>query len=88
MGFLWRKSRKLWRKLKLKDSSLAKQSQQKICKDQAAMGRSGVVSDYVSARMDCAGDAHDGIMAKAEKDPEQKKQVVLNKNIVYLACFA
>ncbi|MCX7116329.1 MAG: conjugal transfer protein TraH [Legionellales bacterium] len=58
-------------------------SQQKICKDQAAMGRSGVVSDYVSARMDCAGDAHDGIMAKAEKDPEQKKQVVLNKNIVW-----
>jgi conjugative transfer pilus assembly protein TraH len=33
--------------------------------------------------MDCAGDAHDGIMAKAEKDPEQKKQVVLNKNIVW-----
>ena len=58
-------------------------SQQKICKDQAAMGRSGAVSDYVSARMDCAGDAHDGIMAKAEKDPEQKKQVVLNKNIVW-----
>ncbi len=58
-------------------------SQQKICKDQAAMGRSGVVSDYVSARMDCAGNAHDGIMAKAEKDPEQKKQVVLNKNIVW-----
>ena len=46
---------------------------------QAAMGRSGVVSDYVSARMDCAGDAHDGIMAKAEKDPEQKKQVVTHR---------
>ncbi len=58
-------------------------SQQKICKDQAAMGRSGVVSDYVSARMDCAGDAHDEIMAKAEKDPEQKKHVVLHKNIVW-----
>lgn len=58
-------------------------SQQKICKDQAAMGRSGVVSDYVSARMDCAGDAHDGIMEKAAIDPEQKKQVVLNKNIVW-----
>ncbi len=58
-------------------------SQQKICKDQAAMGRSGVVSDYVSARMDCASDAHDGIMEKAAKDPEQKTQVVLNKNIVW-----
>ena len=58
-------------------------SQQKICKDQAAMGRSGVVSDYVSARMDCASDAHDGIMEKAAKDPDQKKQVVLNKNIVW-----
>lgn len=58
-------------------------SQQKICNDQATMGRSGVVSDYVSARMDCASDAHDGIMEKAAKDPEQKKQVVLNKNIVW-----
>ena len=58
-------------------------SQLKICKDQAAMGRCGVGSDYVSARMDCASDAHDGIMEKAAKDPEQKKQVVLNKNIVW-----
>lgn len=58
-------------------------SQQKVCHDQAAMGKTGVMSDYVSARMDCAGNAHDELMAKAEKDPQQKKQVVLNKNIVW-----
>jgi conjugative transfer pilus assembly protein TraH len=58
-------------------------SQDKICKDQAAMGKSGVASDYVKSRMKCAGDAHDGIMAVAEKDPAQQKQVVLNKNIVW-----
>lgn len=47
------------------------------------MGKSGVVSDYVSARMDCASDAHDSIMEKAAQDPAQQKQVVLNKNIVW-----
>lgn len=58
-------------------------SQEKICKDQAAIGKSGVVSDYVSARMDCAGNKHDSIMDEAQKDPQQKKQIVLNKNIVW-----
>lgn len=58
-------------------------SQQKICQDQAAMGKSGVISDYVSARMECSGDGHDAVMEKAAKDEHQKKQVVLNKNIVW-----
>ena len=58
-------------------------SQDKICKDQAALGRDGVVSDYVKARMDCAGAEHDKLMEKAEKDPTQQKQVVLNKNLVW-----
>ena len=58
-------------------------SQMKICKDQASMGKSGVVADYVSAHMDCAGNQHDGIMEDAAKDPIQQKQVVLNKNIVW-----
>ena len=58
-------------------------SQEKICKDQAALGRDGVASDYVKARMDCAGAEHDKLMEKAAKDPTQQKQVVLNKNLVW-----
>ncbi len=58
-------------------------SQDKICKDQAMMGKTGVMSDYVSARMKCSGSGHDEIMEKASKDESQKKQVVLNKNIVW-----
>lgn len=58
-------------------------SQEKICQDQAAMGKTGVMSDYVSARMECSGDGHDSVMEKAANDPKQKKQVVLNKNIVW-----
>lgn len=58
-------------------------SQDKICKDQATMGKSGVMSDYVTARMKCSGEGHDAIMEKASKDEQQKKQVVLNKNIVW-----
>lgn len=58
-------------------------SQEKICKDQASIGKTGVVADYVSARMDCSGDKHDLIMDTAQKDPSMQKQVVLNKNIVW-----
>ena len=58
-------------------------SQDKICKDQASMGKSGVMSDYVSARMKCSGEGHDAIMAEASKDPQQQKQVIFNKNIVW-----
>jgi conjugative transfer pilus assembly protein TraH len=58
-------------------------SQDKICKDQAAMGKSGVMSDYVTARMKCSGEGHDELMKKAAQDVHQKKQVVLNKNIVW-----
>ena len=41
------------------------------------------MSDYVTARMKCTGEGHDDIMEKAAKDEQQKKQVVLNKNIVW-----
>ena len=58
-------------------------SQDKICKDQASQGKSGVMSDYVSARMKCSSTGHDAIMEQAAKDEKQKKQVVLNKNIVW-----
>jgi conjugative transfer pilus assembly protein TraH len=58
-------------------------SQQKICKDQAAMGKEGLFSDYVQARMACAGTGFDNVMDKASKDPERKKQVALNKNLVW-----
>ncbi|HHF7375632.1 conjugal transfer protein TraH [Legionella bozemanae] len=59
------------------------ESQQKICKDQAAMGKEGLFSDYVKARMACSGTGFDNVMNKASLDPERKKQVVLNKNLVW-----
>ncbi|PWY53810.1 conjugal transfer protein TraH, partial [Legionella qingyii] len=59
------------------------ESQQKICKDQAAMGKEGLFSDYVKARMACSGSGFDNVMNKASQDPERKKQVVLNKNLVW-----
>ncbi|QDQ41164.1 conjugal transfer protein TraH (plasmid) [Legionella geestiana] len=59
------------------------ESQQKICKDQAAMGKEGLFSDYVQARMACSGSGFDQVMDKAAKDPERQKQVVLNKNLVW-----
>ncbi|MDF1931751.1 conjugal transfer protein TraH [Legionella pneumophila] len=40
-------------------------------------------SDYVKARMVCAGTGFDNVMSKASQDPERKKQVVLNKNLVW-----
>lgn len=58
-------------------------SQQKICKDQAAMGKDGLFSDYVQARMACSGNGFDNVMNKASQDPERKKQVVINKNLVW-----
>jgi conjugative transfer pilus assembly protein TraH len=59
------------------------ESQQKICKDQAAMGKEGLFSDYVKARMACSGNGFDNVMSKAVLDPERKKQVILNKNLVW-----
>ncbi|HAT2098249.1 conjugal transfer protein TraH [Legionella pneumophila serogroup 1] len=59
------------------------ESQQKICKDQAAMGKEGLFSDYVQARMACSGNGFDNVMNKASQDPERKKQVVINKNLVW-----
>lgn len=49
-------------------------SQQKICKDQAAMGKEGLFSDYVQARMACSGNGFDNVMNKASQDPERKNK--------------
>jgi conjugative transfer pilus assembly protein TraH len=37
----------------------------------------------VSARMNCSGDGFQSTMTEAEKNPEHKEQVILNKNIVW-----
>ena len=58
-------------------------SQQKICKDQALMGQSGLFSDYADARMGCSGNKFNKAIDEANKDPVIKKQVVLNKNLVW-----
>jgi conjugative transfer pilus assembly protein TraH len=58
-------------------------SQDKICKDQGTMGKEGLFSDYVQARMGCSGSKHDAAIEAASKDPIRKKQVVYNKNIVW-----
>lgn len=58
-------------------------AQQKICKDQGTMGQEGLFSDYVTARMKCAGHGYDEAMNKAETDGAMKKQMVYNKNIVW-----
>ena len=58
-------------------------SQQKICKDQGTMGKEGLFSDYVQARMECSGNGFESAMNNASKDETVKKQVVLNKNLVW-----
>lgn len=58
-------------------------SQQKICKDQGTLGKEGLFSDYVKARMECSGSGFDKALEKASKDESTKKQVVLNKNLVW-----
>lgn len=58
-------------------------SQQKICKDQGTIGKDGLFSDYTKARMECSGNGFERAMDKAQKDETNKKQVVLNKNIVW-----
>jgi len=58
-------------------------SQEKICTDQRRMGKNGVASDYVAAHMDCAGFWRKETMDKASNDDTVKKQVVMNKNLVW-----
>ena len=58
-------------------------SQQKICKDQGIIGKEGLFSDYAQARMDCASSGFHSAIEKANHDPELKKQVILNKNLVW-----
>lgn len=58
-------------------------SQEKICKDQGTMGDGGLFSDYVTARMECAGSKFDDAIREAKEKNETKEQVVLDKNIVW-----
>lgn len=58
-------------------------SQQKICIDQRRMGKVGLAHDYVNARMECAGDGFKEGIQEAQKDPVSKKEVILDRNIVW-----
>ena len=61
-----------------------KASQEKICADQRMMGNEGWGSDYVQARMDCDNkESFDKALEKAKTNPELKKAIVLNKNLVW-----
>ncbi len=58
-------------------------SQQKVCNDQRRMGREGLGHDYVAAHMACAGDGYQEGIENASKDEKRKKEVVINKNLVW-----
>jgi conjugative transfer pilus assembly protein TraH len=58
-------------------------SQDKICSDQKRMGKEGMLNDYVAARMDCAGVGRKEGMEQASQNERYKKQVVLDKNLVW-----
>jgi len=58
-------------------------SQDKICNDQKRMGKQGAMNDYVAARMDCAGLGRKEGMDQAAQNEKYKKQVVLDKNLVW-----
>ena len=58
-------------------------SQQKVCNDQRRMGREGLGHDYVAAHMACAGDGFQEAIDNASKDDKRKKEVILNKNLVW-----
>ena len=58
-------------------------SQQKVCNDQRRMGREGLGHDYVAAHMACAGDGYQEGIENASKDEKRKKEVVMNKNLVW-----
>ena len=58
-------------------------SQDKICKDQGTLGKEGFFSDYVKARMGCAGNDRNTVIDSASNDPTRKQQVVYNKNLVW-----
>ena len=58
-------------------------SQDKICNDQKRMGKQGELSDYVASRMDCAGLGRKEGMEQAAQNDKYKKQVVLDKNLIW-----
>ena len=58
-------------------------SQQKVCNDQRRMGHEGLGHDYVAAHMACAGDGYQEAIESASKDEKRKKEVVINKNLVW-----
>jgi conjugative transfer pilus assembly protein TraH len=58
-------------------------SQQKVCTDQYRLGREGLGHDYVAAHMACSGAGFQETMQQARGDDARKKQVILNKNLVW-----
>jgi conjugative transfer pilus assembly protein TraH len=58
-------------------------SQEKVCNDQRRMGQQGLGHDYVSAHMACAGDGFHEAIESASKDDKRKKEVVINKNLIW-----
>ena len=61
-----------------------KASQTKICEDLRTSGPDGLGTDYAKAKQDCASlDKFNETMKVAEKDKDYKKQVLMNKNIVW-----
>ncbi len=58
-------------------------SQDKICNDQQRMGKEGMLSDYVKARMECSGVGRKEGMEQASQNDKYKKQIVLDKNLVW-----
>jgi conjugative transfer pilus assembly protein TraH len=58
-------------------------SQQKVCNDQRRLGREGLGRDYVAAHMACSGAGFQETMKQARHDNARKKQVVLNKNLIW-----
>lgn len=57
------------------------ETQQKICHDVGQ--QSGVMSDYVKARMECSGSGFEKTIKKASENEDTKKQVVYNRNLVW-----
>ena len=58
-------------------------SQQKVCNDQRRLGREGLGHDYVAAHMACSGEDFQVTMKQARDDNARKKQVLLNKNLMW-----
>lgn len=54
-----------------------------VCKEEGLLGKSGMFSDYSSARSGCSGSKHDEALEKASNNPSQASKLAYNKNIVW-----